>query len=89
MGNTYVKYKEMEANCMQERKNLRRTCFCWTDDMNIKVEGLISHETMVNGWGDKEKVLLFILWRRSWQLSNIVNKTRHSSKVVRLDHLVD
>ena len=55
--------------------------------MNIEVVGLVSQETMVNGWGNEEKVLLFVFWRISRQLSNIVNQTRHRGKVVRLDNL--
>ena len=63
------------------------TCFCWTDYMNVEIVRLVPQETMVDGWSDKEKVLLHVLHSRSWQLSNVVNQTRRSSKVVRLDHL--
>ena len=72
--------------CNRE-KNLRRTCFCWTDEMNIEVVGFVSQETMINGRGDKEKVLLLVLGWRSRQLSKEVNETCCSGKVVRLDHL--
>ena len=52
--------------CKRKNNPKKRTFFRRTDDMNVKVEGFISQETMVNGRGDKEKVLLFILGRRSW-----------------------
>ena len=55
--------------------------------MNVKVVGLLPQKTMINSRRDKEQILLFILWWCSWQLSDIVNKTRHGSKVVRLDYL--
>ena len=55
--------------------------------MNIKVVGLLPQKTMINSRGDEEHMLLFILGWCSWQLSDIVNKTRHGGKVVGLDYL--
>ena len=56
--------------------------------MNVKVVGLLPQKTMINSRRDEEQILLFILGWCSRQLSDIVNKTRHGGKVVRLDYLV-
>ena len=68
-------------------QNITVTWFSRTDDVSVEVVGLVPQKIMLNGWGDEEQVLLFISGWCSWQLSNIVNKACHSSKIVRLDNL--
>ena len=51
----------MELARLHQLENLWRTFIRWADYVNIKVVGLVSQKTMLNGWGDKEDVLLHIL----------------------------
>ena len=64
-----------------------QTCICWTDDMNIEIVRLVFQETMINGWRNKEKVLLHVFDWSSRQVAHVVDETCCCSKIVRLDHL--
>ena len=55
--------------------------------MNIEIVRLVFQETMINGWRNKEKVLLHVFYWSSWQLAHVVNEACCCSKIVRLDHL--
>ena len=78
---------KIELVRLHQLKKLEWTFIRRTDYVNIKIVGLVSQETMFNGWGDKEDMLFHILGWWSWYLTKRVNNACHCDKVVCLDHL--
>ena len=63
------------------------TCIFRIDDMNIEIVRLVFQETMINGWRNKEKVLLHVFDWSSRQVAHVVDETCCCSKIVRLNQL--